>query len=112
MTTWSESIDTSNVESSQVDGLHKTYVDTGLVVDDITGRCSLDAPFLVIDREGWATLHRVMGIRRQNGRRLAVLGPREPWPDGSIPARYVAPEQLTPTAQNQPSAPEPEEGTR
>lgn len=42
---------------------------------------------MVFDREGWATLHHIVGFSYQDGQRFAAFGPRDPWPDGTIAAR-------------------------
>ncbi len=70
-----------------VDAIHGMYVGSGLTTRDPKNQCALDQPVLLVDRDGWVTLHRVMGLRRRDGERLVVVGPREPWPDGSIQAR-------------------------
>lgn len=71
-------------------GRHSMYVDDGLVTDAIDGHTySLDMLILVIDAERWSTLHRLNGIWRGGGRRRLNIGPRIPWPDGSVRARRV-----------------------
>jgi len=76
-----------------VDAEHGMYVNAGFTTHDEDRLCSLDQPVLAYDRDGWVTLHRVMGIRRRDGRRLVVVGPRLPWPDGSTAARKLPTDQ-------------------
>lgn len=75
-----------------VDGHHSAYIGNGAVTPDPTLLPDYDAdepepgtPLLVVDRDGWATLHSVLG--RHDG--TIEFGPRLPWPDGSIAARFA-----------------------
>lgn len=71
-------------------GHHSIYVKDGLVTDAIEGHTySLGMLILVVDGDQWCTLHRLQGIWRGGGRRKLSIGPRIPWPDGSIPARKL-----------------------
>ena len=85
----SEPIDPDDCVFLGVNADHALYVDSGFTTDDENRDCSLDQPVLAYDRDGWTTLHRVMGIRLRDGRRLVVVGQRVPWPDGSVEARKM-----------------------
>ena len=80
-----------------VNAKHAMFVGAGLVTPDEGRQCSLGDPVIVMDRDEWFTLHTVEGIRMRGGKRLAVIGPRIPWPDGSIAARKLPAEPLAST---------------
>lgn len=67
---------------------HGHYVGSGAITD-ATPDMVLGSLLFVQDRDGWATLHRVEGFSYRDGRRLVSFGPRVPWPDGEIAARYT-----------------------
>jgi hypothetical protein len=76
-----------------VDAHHSAYVANGALTADpaLLPDYEADPPqpgvlLVVGDRDGWATLHRV--VDRREGK--IEFGPRLPWPDGSIAARRLA----------------------
>jgi hypothetical protein len=70
-----------------VDGHHSQYVENGALTDAPGGGGIVGKLLFVVDRDGWATLHRAEAMRYRDGKRLVSFGPRLCWPDGSIAAR-------------------------
>jgi hypothetical protein len=75
-----------------VDGHHSQYVHDGALTDAPGGAGIIGMLLMVVDRDGWATLHRAEAMRYQHGKQLVSFGPRIPWPDGSIAARKADPD--------------------
>lgn len=73
-------------------GHHSTYVDEGFETSKPPDlKCSLDSLLVVVDGDGWSTLHRVQGILRRPGGVINLrLGPRVAWPDGRVAARPLS----------------------
>jgi hypothetical protein len=76
-----------------VDAPHAAYVNNGAITLDPTLLSDYDADepdvgtrLVVMDRDGWATLH----IVEARGGGKIEFGQRIPWPDGSIAARRIA----------------------
>jgi len=80
---------TEPFEIVSVDGHHRDYVWTGALTDAPGGGGIIGMLLMVVDRDGWATLHRAEGLRYQHGLRTVSFGPRIAWPDGDIRARRI-----------------------
>jgi hypothetical protein len=81
--------------TAALDGHHAAYVEAGARTPDPTLTPGYDAAepnvgvlIVVMDGEGWMTLHRVEVRDRVEGK--IEFGPRLPWPDGSSAAKRTA----------------------
>jgi hypothetical protein len=80
--------------TAMLDGHHSAYVAGGARTPDPTLTPGYDADppepgvlLMAVDREGWATLHRVEVRDRAAGK--IEFGPRIPWPEGDSAARRL-----------------------
>lgn len=86
-----------------VDAHHSAFVWFGACTDAPDDKMPRGSLLLVQDKDGWATLHRVLLTHVSGGKRYVDFGPRVAWPDGSIAARHTG--HVPEGASGPPSAP-------